>query len=327
MKNRVGQRKLLLILAVMIALAMGLTACGADKKGANQQGKRTIKIGYLPITHAAPLYIEEELGKEGFEHIALELVKFGSWPDLMDALNTGRIDGASVLVELAMRAKEQGIDLKAVALGHKDGNVIVTTPDIERTEQLRGQNFAIPHKYSTHNILLYLMLKEAGMQYTDVNVIELPPAEMPAALAERRIAGYVVAEPFGAKSVAIDKGKVLFQSEELWLDSVDCALVLRGNLIDQDREAAQELVNKYLEAGKKAELKDDEAKRILGKYMNVEDNVLDLSLQWIKYDELKLDEASYELLRTYLVEMGLSDNPPTFAEFVDNSFIEKAMQS
>ncbi len=134
----------------------------------------------------------------------------------MDALNTGKIEGASVLIQLAMKAKEQGIDLKAVALGHRDGNVIVTAPTIKKVEDLKGQSFAIPNKYSTHNILLYRMLQQAGLKYEDVNVVELPPAEMPAALAEGRIAGYVVAEPFGAISVALEKGKVLFQSEELW---------------------------------------------------------------------------------------------------------------
>ena len=36
------------------------------------------------------------------------MVKFNSWPDLMDALNTGRIDGASVLIQLAMKAVEKG---------------------------------------------------------------------------------------------------------------------------------------------------------------------------------------------------------------------------
>ena len=61
---------------------------------------------------------------EQYEDYNLELVKFGSWPELMDALNTGRIDGASVLIQLAMNAKEKGIDLKAVALGHRDGNVL-----------------------------------------------------------------------------------------------------------------------------------------------------------------------------------------------------------
>jgi len=35
-------------------------------------------------------------------------------------LNSGKVDGASMLIELAMKAKEQGIDLKAVALGHRE---------------------------------------------------------------------------------------------------------------------------------------------------------------------------------------------------------------
>ena len=36
------------------------------------------------------------------------------------------------------------------------------------------------------------------MSKQDVNIVEMPPAEMPAALAGNQIAGYVVAEPFGA---------------------------------------------------------------------------------------------------------------------------------
>jgi NitT/TauT family transport system substrate-binding protein len=322
-----SSRKAYTAAVIMIAFLLALTGCGqgTGKETSGDSGKRKIRIGYLPITHAAPLYIEEELGKGKFNRFELELVKFGSWPDLMDALNTGNIDGASVLIELAMRAKEQGIDLKTVALGHKDGNVVVSSNDIMTVSDLKGKNFAIPHKFSTHNVLLYQMLKQHGMQYSDVKVVELPPAEMPAALSEKRIAGYVVAEPFGAKSVVIKKGKVLFQSEQLWKDSVDCGLVIRGDLIRKDREAVKEFVAEYVKAGQKAEQKDAQAKQILKKYMNVEDEVLGLSLEWIKYDDLKLDKASYEELREYMKEMKLSDNPPTFEEFVDNSFIEEAL--
>lgn len=322
-----SSRKAYTAALIMIALLLALSGCGQGngKETSGDSGKRKIKIGYLPITHAAPLYIEEELGKGKFSRFELELVKFGSWPDLMDALNTGNIDGASVLIELAMRAKEQGIDLKTVALGHKDGNVVVSSNDINTVSDLKGKNFAIPHKFSTHNVLLYQMLKQHGMQYSDVKVVELPPAEMPAALSEKRIAGYVVAEPFGAKSVVIKKGKVLFQSEQLWKDSVDCGLVIRGDLIKKDREAVQEFVAEYVKAGQKAEQKDAQAKQILKKYMNVEDEVLGLSLEWIKYDDLKLDKGSYEELREYMKEMKLSDNPPSFEDFVDNSFIEEAL--
>lgn len=322
MKKSINKIVLLMLVSV---LALSLAACGSGggQESTGDGEKKTVKIGYLPITHAVPLYIEKEM--QEYENFNLELVKFGSWPELMDALNTGRIDGASVLVTLAMKAKEQGIDLSAVALGHRDGNVFVTANDINDAEDLKGKTFAIPHKFSTHNILLYQMLKQNGLKYGDVKAVEMPPAEMPAALSEGRIAGYVVAEPFGAISVAIEKGKVLYQDQDVWKDSIDCTLVLRNDFIQKDREIAQEFVDQYVKAGDLAELKDEHTHEMSSKYMKVEKDVLDLSFQWISYDDLKIKEEEFEELRENLIEMGLMENPPTYSEFVDHSLIDKAM--
>ncbi|WP_431029277.1 ABC transporter substrate-binding protein [Lysinibacillus sp. LZ02] len=300
----------------VLLFVLVLAACSNDEATTSSADgeKPTIKIGYLPITHAVPLYMQTD---SEYEDYKLELVKFGSWPELMDALNTGAIDGASVLIQLAMNAKEKGIDLKAVALGHRDGNVLVGAPHIESVEDLKGESFAIPSRFSTHNILLYEMLQKHGIAYEDVNVIELPPAEMPAALAEGRIAGYVVAEPFGAISVALENGKVLYQSEEIWQDSIDCGLVLRGQFIDKNRELAKSFVSDYAVAGELAEAKDAHTHEVVNEYLTVEENVLDLSLEWISYDNLKIEEESYAVLREALLEMGLSENPPAYEDFVD----------
>ncbi|SFE82852.1 ABC transporter substrate-binding protein [Alteribacillus iranensis] len=321
MKNLKG----VLQLAVFIFVIGLLAACGAGEDTAadsSSDEKPTIKIGYLPITHAVPLFIEEQ--EEKYEGFNLELVKFGSWTELIDALNTGNIDGASMLVTLAMKSKEQGIDLKAVALGHRDGNVLVTNNDIDNAEDLKGKKFAIPHKFSSHNILLYHMLKQNGLEYEDVEAIELPPAEMPAALAEGRIAGYLVAEPFGAVSVAIDQGKVLYQDQEVWPGSIDCTLVLREEFIEEQNEIAQEFMDYYVEAGETAEHKDEHAYEMASEYLDVDQEVMDLSFKWIAYDDLRIHEDDYEQLTDSLVEMGLQDNPPSYEEFVDNSFIDKA---
>lgn len=304
----------------MLIAVLLLAACGNDASNSSADGdKPTIKIGYLPITHAVPLYMQED---QEYEEYNLELVKFGSWPELVDALNTGAIDGASMLIQLAMNAKEKGIDLKAVALGHRDGNVLVGAKDLESVEDLKGQSFAIPNRFSTHNILLYEMLKKHNMAYEDVNVIELPPAEMPAALAEGRIAGYVVAEPFGAISVALENGKVLYQSEEIWQDSIDCGLVLRGKFINDNQELVQSFMDDYIAGGELAEQKDEHMHAVVGEFMNVEKDVLDLSLEWISYDNLKIEEESYAVLRDALLEMKLSENPPAYKDFVDSSFID-----
>jgi len=321
-----GIRKIA-VFAMLALMILNFTGCNNKDKidetlnNVPQAGVKTIKIAYLPITHALPLYVENELAKENFKNFKLELVKFGSWTELVDALNSGNVDGASMLIELAMKAKEQGIDLKAVALGHRDGNVVVVSKDINKVEDLKGRNFAIPSKLSTHNILLHIMLKNNGLTYSDVNVVELPPPEMSAALAEGRISSYCVAEPFGAQSVAADKGKTLFESQDLWEGSVCCGLVLRNDFIKNNAAIAEEFVKEYLNAGHKAESKDDEIREITAKYLKAESQVLDLSLKWISYQNLKLEEKDYNELSKYMVEIGLSENPPAYSDFVDNTFI------
>lgn len=315
--------KRMVITALIASLAVALVACGASNEATKESARETVKIGYLPITHALPLYVQNELGKQNFKNIELELIKFGSWPELMDALNAGKIDGASVLIELAMKAKEQGIDLKAVALGHRDGNVVVVAQDIDNTTDLKGKTFAIPHRQSTHYILLYQMLKDAGLTLSDLNIVELPPPEMPSALAEGRIAGYVVAEPFGAKAVANGQGKVLYHSKDIWEDSICCALVLRGDFIRSNSATVQELLKKYLAAGKYIDSQGEKVQEIAKNYMSVEQKVLDLSMEWIAYHDLKIYEKDYNDLRKYLMEMDLSKNPPFYEDFVDQSLIEK----
>lgn len=302
------------IISVLTAgvLAFSLTACGKKSNDSN-----TIKIAYLPITHSlAVLETADELAAQ--TGLQVELVKYGSWPELLDALNTGRVDGASVLIELAMKSKEQGVGIKAVALGHKDGNVIITSPNITSAEDLKGKTVAIPHRQSSHNILLNDALASAGLTINDVNITELAPTEMPSALAGGQIDGYCVAEPFGAKAVSLGAGKVLFTSEELWEDSLCCGLVLTDAFIEKRNEDAKTFVNSYKQAGHN--LTKEQAMETAAKYLNQENDVLELSLQWISYDDLEITEENYSTLTEKVKAYGLSESPPSYADFVKNDF-------
>ena len=62
----------------------------------------------------------------------------------MDALNTGKVDAAAVLVELAVKAREQGIDVRAAALGHTEGNIIIVNKDINSVQDLKRQILCYP---------------------------------------------------------------------------------------------------------------------------------------------------------------------------------------
>ncbi len=292
----------------------GAVSASSEEKEASAVSE-TVTIGYLPITHALAAAEEKKLLDANQEGLTIELQKFSSWSDLTDALNSGSIDGASVLIELAMSAVSQGIDLKAVALGHKDGNVIVAADDIETVEDLQGKTVAIPHTQSSHNILVQDALAKAGLTTDDITVVQLAPTEMPSSLASGSIDAYCVAEPFGAQAVSMDFGHVLESSEDLWENSLCCGLVLNQSSIDRlGAETVQLLIDRYYEAG--ALLDAEESLAVATEYLGQDEEVLKTSLEWIKYDDLQITEEDYNDLVERVTTYGINDNPPAYEDFV-----------
>ena len=272
--------------------------------------RQTIKIAYLPITHALPL-----VGLQQNDSLNVELVKYGSWPELLDALNTGRVDGASVLIELAMKAKAQGVGLTAVALGHTDGNIIVVSEELKDGSELRGKTFAIPHRASSHYILLQDALAKNGLTIENVNLVEMAPPEMPSALASGQIGGYCVAEPFGALGISVGKGKVLYRSEELWPNSICCGLVFNDKSLASKKDQIAKVIEAYYKSGQNLTDKDEALKQSK-KLLSQSDDVLKQSLSWINYSDLKITESAYDSLSAKMTKYGILDKTPSYKEFV-----------
>lgn len=288
-----------------------LSACGRQAKQPPREGP-VIKIAYLPITHALPVLETARKSK-----LNIELIKYGSWPELLDALNTGRVDGASVLIELAMKAKSNGIGLTAVALGHHKGNVIVVANNIRNASEIKGKTIAIPHRCSSHYILIREMLEKHDIALDEVNLVEMSPSEMPSALASKSISGYCVAEPFGAIGVANDIGHILYQSDQLWPNSVCCALVFNDHFLQDQPRLAEEFVQAYHEAADS--LSDTtEAMHLLQGMLKQKKEVLEKSLQWIDFKGLTIDSLAYQQLYEKVKSYGIMNNPPAYHHFVHN---------
>ncbi|MDR1872854.1 MAG: ABC transporter substrate-binding protein [Deltaproteobacteria bacterium] len=302
-------------MALIVLLALGLTLPTL----AFAQVK-TIKLAYLPITHSIPLFIlKDDVESNSASKIAIELVKYGTWPELVDALVSERVDGATMFIEFAMKAKEQGIDLKAVSLAHRDGATMIVAKDINGIADLKGKTVAIPEPFSTMNILVHLALQKEGIAYSDLNIVVLPPPEMPVALAEKRVSGYIVADPFAAISLVNGNGKILFTADQIWKNSVCCGLILHNNFIKNSKAAALELAQGYRKAGAAANKKDERVYSLASKYMTANQEIIKISLNTISYDDLDLKQEDYDQLTKYLAEFNLLKDSPTYADFVENS--------
>ena len=178
--------------------------------------------------------------------------KYTEFATISEEFRQGQLKASFLLAPLAMALRRQGVPIKIVYLGHRDGTTLVVHKDsgIQAIEELRGRTIAIPHNYSNQRIVLVRELEKHGMRPEDVHLVVYPPPEMPSALLKRAIDGYIVGEPFAAKSEMSGFGRVLAYTKDMWPGFISCVLAVRQDLIHDDRPLVQELVDGIAASGK-----------------------------------------------------------------------------
>lgn len=287
----------------------------------------TLKVGYLPITHSLAVVVADKLNGGKYRNVKTELVKFSSWPELLDAYNSGKIQAASELLVLALAAAQKGVPESVVALSHRHGDILTVAKEINSVRDLKGKRIAIPHRMSVHNILLSLALKKAGMTLKDVQWIEMPPPDMPAALARGDIKAFIVAEPFGTKAIQAGFGKKLVNAKDIWPDYICCGLVINPAFKKQYPAASREYVDSFSAAGKFIDGHRRDAIRIARQYMNIDEKVLQQSLDHdVTYSDLRLKRNEVETLQKYSLEFGLLRKPVNLDALLDVTMVKSTAQ-
>lgn len=331
MKRRdfLSQTTRFLVFSSLLALeGLGLSAC-SDKTAStqNSNGKPIIKIGYLPITDHLVM-LAHALGE--FKQLQLEPVKFSSWPELSEALKAEAIQGAFALTPIGITLRNQGVPIKAVLLGHRNGSVITVKVDdrIKGIGDLKGRTIAIPSKFSTHNLLLRKLLTEQGLEEgKDVELLDMAPPEMVNALATGRIDGYIVAEPFGAQAEMQKVGKVLILSRDIWPNHICCALNLREELLQSQPQAVQELVTRFIQAGQFIESNPGEAARMSTRYFGQKPEVIEFVLtkpaDRVTYNNLLPRLEDFAATQELMLKYGVATKKLDLQEYVLDSFAVK----
>ena len=258
--------------------------------------------------------------------------KFTDWPTVKEALIAKEIGAVFILAPMAMQLKADGVPIKICYLGHRDGTAIVvrTDSDIHNFADLRGKTCAIPSRYSNQNLLMHRMMKEWKMPFDSIDLIELPPPEHPTALLADSIDAYIVGEPFAAKAEVDGFGRVLYHTKDIWPEFISCVLVVREDLIENDREIVQELIDGIAKSGKW--LDADPSHRMDAAEMAAEHfyfqppellkYVLSKPVDRVKYTNLAPLKDDFDEIMNLGVEIGILKQPIAFEEYVDDSFVK-----
>jgi NitT/TauT family transport system substrate-binding protein len=171
--------------------------------------------------------------------------KYTDFATIAEDFKQGNLKASFILAPLAMALRRQGLPIKIVHLGHRDGTTIIVGKDsgIRSFADLRGKTIAVPHMYSNQRILLAREMDRQGMTADDLKIVVYPPPEHPSALQKGAIDAYIVGEPIAAKAEIEGYGRVLAFTKDLWPDFISCVLAVSEDLIREDRPLVQELVS------------------------------------------------------------------------------------
>jgi NitT/TauT family transport system substrate-binding protein len=329
------RRRQVLQCALAAALPGGLLSCSAEKK-------TPLIVGGLPVTCNLTLPVAcvardaaNGASKIASPPFAFEYSKYSGWPEIKESLMAGRIQAAYMLAPLVMDLADKRIPIKIVSLGHRSGAVIMvrTESPYQSFKQLAGKRIAIPSRFAVDFLFLRKMLAQENMTPQDIQIIEMAPPDMPAALYADAVDAYCTGEPFGAAAQRAGYARVLRMTRDEWRNYICCVLTVREELIERNRPLVQNLVDHVLGAGVWLDAKQENRSKAVAiaagkKFFNQDPNiiqfVMDHPTDRVTYGDLRMIRAEFEELMHLSIEAGTIKHPVPYESYVDESFAKSA---
>ena len=312
------------------AVPWGAISCTAEKEA--------LQVGGLPVTCNLTLPVacaakaaSIRTPPDGSPRVEYVFSKYSGWPEIKESLMAGRIQAAYMLAPLVMDLADRKIPVKIVSLGHRSGAVIMVRSDspYQHFRQLEGRRIAIPSRFAVDFLFLRKMLAREGMTPADVQVVEMAPPDMPAALYANAVDAYCTGEPFGAAAQRAGYARPLRMTRDEWRKYICCVLTVREELIEDNRALVQDLVNEVLGAGVWLDAQQanrDKAVAIAAgrEFFNQDPNILRFVMEnptdRVTYGDLRMVRTEFEELMELSLAAGTLKRPIPYETYVDDSF-------
>jgi len=240
-----------------------------------RRGDIPLRIGFIPLVDAAPLFVavdKQFAAEEGFD---VELVREVSWSNVRDKLNIGLFDAAHLLAPVAIASSlgighvrvpiaapiNLGVNGNAIVVSHElyaklaahaDGDLgdpLVSAQALARVvsdqdEKAAGPlTFGITFPFSNHNYQLRFWMGAGGVDPDeDVQLVVLPPPYMVDSLANGHIDGFCVGAPWNSVATEQGVGRVLHFGCDIQARMVEKVLALREPWIAKSADTLSRLL-------------------------------------------------------------------------------------
>jgi NitT/TauT family transport system substrate-binding protein len=210
--RRPGRRQGLqtMLAALTAATLLALAGCGGDDEGggggsAGGSKLTKVKVGVLPISNVAPLYLGVEKGFFKQEGLEIEPAPAQSGNEIVTAMVSGDLQFAFLGYVPASSARGQGLPLKLIANADNGADtakdewtqlMVGKDSPIRDVKDLAGKTIAVNALKGVGEVVIKAALEKQGVDPNSIKLLEVPFPEMPAALEKERVDVIWAPEPF-----------------------------------------------------------------------------------------------------------------------------------
>lgn len=278
--------------AIIVAVAcLCLLACNKPAGGPN--GKGPLKIGLVTWLGYGPFYIAQEKGYFKENNVEVQLEKIEGDVERRAAIASGNLDAIALTLDSMIVLRSNGIKLKTVMAidSSNGGDGIVAIQGINTIKDLKGHQIAFPSGLPSH-YFLYSVLKENGMQMSDIIPVAMDADQAGAAFAAGKIDAAVTWEPWLSKAKEIGRGQVLADSKT-HPGEIEDVLFMREEVVAKRSQEIEGLIKAWYKAVDFIASNPAEAKTIMAKAFGLPEDKVTLLLPGIRYEGKAGNQAAF----------------------------------
>lgn len=250
------------VLALVAALAVA--GCGGQDEKSAGSGLTKVKVGLVPATAVAPLYLGREKGFFEDAGLELELVNGMGGPSAVAGVQSGSVDISIAAPDTLVTSRTQGIELTAVANAGSvpadgtGGSKVLVRPGsgIDGAKDLEGKTIGVFGLKGLDDIAIMTAMDAEGADSSKVEFVNLDNSAMLGAVERGDIDAAAVAEPFQSQAVNAGDLEVAF---DFWpIANPDGSTLTLWFTSDRQLKEDREVIEKFTAAMKKSSAYADE---------------------------------------------------------------------
>ncbi len=203
--------------------------------------KKTLNVGFLPITCATPLIFAEKLEYFSKQGLDVKLQKIAGIALIRDKMINGELDFSQQVMPVALSMSagfgSPPVPTRILTILNQHGNSLVLAMKHKNNrdpKNWKGFKFAVPFETSHQAMQLRFYLAKAGLNPDkDVSFRVVPPSEYVSNLRTGNVDGFFGGEPGGQRAVFEGAGFIHLLSRDIWKGHPCCSVTALEAFIKQ----------------------------------------------------------------------------------------------